>query len=159
METNTMKDKTFKSRLEELLELYPAATTDLEFNGYENDLQSKCFQWAWNFYPEYRRLLFCVNNNSENAIKGSMNRALGVVEGVSDMVQIYYKGVAFLEFKRATGRQRDKQKDFEAKCKMTGHLYILIRSFEAFQYVYLTLLSVSKDNPLKLKNEQVRDIG
>ncbi|SDT48020.1 hypothetical protein SAMN05192545_3960 [Maribacter dokdonensis] len=51
----------------------------------ESRLQQNIFSKHWNQYPEERRLLFAVNNNSFNAIKGAQMKSLGVVKGVSDL--------------------------------------------------------------------------
>lgn len=111
------------------------------FTGAEDDLQSKCFQWAWNTYPEHRRLLFHVNNKSKNAIEGNQMKAKGVVSGISDMVLIRQEGkVAWLEFKTVKGKQRDCQIDFENKVKKYSHDYYLIRTFEQFYTLYKKLM-------------------
>ena len=64
-----------------------------------NQLQSKCFLYFWNTYPELRGLLFSVNNNLTSSLKGKAGaarmaglKALGVVAGITDFI-FYYKGV------------------------------------------------------------------
>lgn len=109
----------------------------ITFTGAEDDLQAKCFQWAWNNYPMHRYLLFHVNNKSRNAIEGNQMKAKGVVAGVSDMILVYKGGVAFLEFKTLTGKQRDKQIKFEYAVTSRGHHYVLIRQFEQFKKVFI----------------------
>jgi hypothetical protein len=47
----------------------------------ESRLQGLCFQWHWNQFPNYRGLLHMNNNTAVNAIKGTLNRAMGVVKG------------------------------------------------------------------------------
>lgn len=116
----------------------------INFTGAEDDLQSKCFQWAWNNYPEERQMLFHVNNKSKNAIEGNQMKAKGVVAGISDMVLIRDKGrVVWMEFKTLTGKQRDKQKRFEDKVKSRGHIYIVIRTFEEFKQAFLYYLNLT----------------
>lgn len=135
----------------------------VNFNGAENDLQAKCFQWAWNTYPDHRRMLFCVNNNSKHIVEAMQNKALGVVEGVSDMILIFYGGVAGLEFKRPAtagrraGKQREKQKDFQEKVEARSHFYFIIDTFAMFKHIYMRLISVSADCPLTLKKKQPND--
>lgn len=99
----------------------------------EIKLQSKCYIDFHNSLPEYRGLLFAVNNNSQNAIKGSFNRAVGVVPGVSDMCLICPGGkVIWMEFKTATGIQSEKQKKWQTKVETQGHTYVIVRSENEF---------------------------
>lgn len=173
------KKKLFKKELTEFKEAYPNYDATLrggellnkpavgdeptKFNGQENDLQSKCFLWAWNTYPEHRRMLFCVNNNSKHIVEAMQNKALGVVEGVSDMILIYYKGLACLEFKRPAtegrraGKQRAAQVAFQEAVEVRGHFYFLINNFDAFKYIYMRLISVSAECPLTLKKERIKN--
>lgn len=102
----------------------------------ELKLQSQCFQWHWNTFPEERRLLHANNNNSQNAIKGAMNRSLGVVAGVADLEYAAREGVmVFMEMKTLDGYQSEDQKDFQAKVEARGHKYYIVRSLEEFQAI------------------------
>jgi hypothetical protein len=98
----------------------------------EIKLQSTCFLWHWNNYPNERGLL-CYNlNNSANKIQGNQNKALGLIKGRSDMVY-YKKGKAImLEFKTETGTQSKDQKEWEQRIKSEGFEYRIIRNFEDF---------------------------
>lgn len=106
----------------------------------EARLQAQCYQWYHNTYPSNRGMLFAINNNSVDARKGAINKAIGVVAGVSDMVLLSTDMVYFLEFKTLNGVQSEKQKIFEQntkKCK--NSLYIIIRSFEQFDQLVKNL--------------------
>lgn len=111
-------------------------TTDQDWS--EARLQAECHQWHWNedeFKP-FRRLLFTVNNNAHNRIKGAINKAVGVVPGVSDMVYLAF-GVHCIELKKPGERQSPEQRDFQAKATAQGHQYHLVRSLEEFkQLIY-----------------------
>ena len=99
----------------------------------EIKLQSSCFLWHWNTYPNERGLL-CYNlNNSANKIQGNQNKALGLIKGRSDMV--YYKNgkAIMIEFKTETGTQKPEQKYWEEIITKQGFEYHIIRSFEQFQ--------------------------
>jgi hypothetical protein len=99
----------------------------------EIKLQSTCFLWFHNTYPNERGLL-CYNlNNSANKIQGNQNKALGLIKGRSDMV--YYKNgkAIMIEFKTETGTQKPEQKDWEEIMTKQGFEYHIIRSFEQFQ--------------------------
>jgi hypothetical protein len=111
----------------------------------ESKFQATCFQNHWNFYPQHRRRLFCINNNSQNALKGAINKAIGVVSGVSDMIYLKPNGkVSFLEFKIPGGYQSEKQKQWEVLCKELGHEYVLIYTEDDFWS------AVELDNPIQV---------
>ncbi len=98
----------------------------------EIKLQSTCFLWHWNNYPNERGLL-CYNlNNSANKIQGNQNKALGLIKGRSDMV--YYKNgkAIMLEFKTETGTQSKEQKEWEQRIKSEGFEYRVVRNFKDF---------------------------
>ncbi len=98
----------------------------------EIKLQSECFCWHWNNYPDERGLL-CYNlNNSANKIQGNQNKALGLIKGRSDMV--YYKNgkAIMLEFKTENGIQSKEQKQWEETIKNEGFQYHIIRTFYDF---------------------------
>lgn len=102
----------------------------------EEHLQAYCFQWAWNNYPQYRRLFFHVQQNMfGNVYRGSINKAIGVVKGVSDFVIVGFKSVLFLEFKQPGGRQSPEQKDFENKVQSCGFKYVVVYSFFEFKTI------------------------
>ena len=95
--------------------------------------QSDCVTKIWNERPELRGRIFAVNNNSENEIKGAMNRAMGVLPGVSDTVFIgSYGRSIYIEWKTETGTQSKAQKEWQAIIESLGHIYHIVRSEEEF---------------------------
>ena len=104
-----------------------------------NQLQSKCFLYFWNTYPELRGLLFSVNNNLTSSLKGKAGaarmaglKALGVVSGVTDFI-FYYKGVLHAwDIKVGSDKLRPEQLDFIDKVTKNGGEGREIRSFEEF---------------------------
>jgi hypothetical protein len=106
----------------------------------EDKLQSECYLWFHNEFPELRGLL-CYNlNNSMNKIRGMMDKGMGLQPGRSDMV-FYYEGKAFMiEFKTVDGGQSKAQKEWEQKIKRAGFSYSIIRSLEEFQKLMLHLI-------------------
>ncbi len=96
----------------------------------EDQLQSTCFQWHWNNYPDERGMLFHVNQKARNAIEGNRMKAMGVVPGVSDM--IYLKGPVFIEMKTEDGKQSPDQKRFQKLTESLGFKYGIVRTFEQF---------------------------
>lgn len=99
----------------------------------EDKIQSECAQWFWNEYPSQRRMLVCINNNSQNALKGALNKAMGVVRGPSDMFLILPQRIIFIEFKTQSGVQKPEQIDFMNKVQDRGHLYLVLRSASQFK--------------------------
>lgn len=99
----------------------------------EEKLQSECTTWFWNTYPSWRRMLFHVDNNSYNATIGARKKALGVVQGVSDLILVLNGNVVFIEMKIPGGLQKPEQKDFETKVVSRNHLYIIIYTVEQFK--------------------------
>lgn len=100
----------------------------------EAKLQAKCFKWFWNTYPKERRTFYHVQNKAKNAIEGNKFKAMGVIKGIADMPWHTPSGkVCYFEFKTDTGTQSDEQKEFEARVKLRGGEYVIIRNFEEFQ--------------------------
>lgn len=104
----------------------------------EARIQSCCYIWFWNEYPEYRGLLFHIPNegNRESKTDGAYRKALGLVAGVSDLMLLVARGPYHglcIEMKTEVGRQSDVQKEWQLKVEKQGYKYVLVRSLEAFQ--------------------------
>lgn len=84
-------------------------------------------------YPQYRGLLFSINNNATDGKKGSINKSAGVVAGVSDMCLILTDmRVIWIEVKTSTGKQSENQIKWQSKVENINHIYIIVRSLEDF---------------------------
>ncbi len=94
----------------------------------EIQLQSSAFLNLWNKRPELRGRVFAINNNSQNAIKGAMNRSMGVIAGVADMAYLIQGSIVWIEWKTDTGRQSPEQKSFEQLVTRLGMRYYIVRS-------------------------------
>lgn len=107
----------------------------------ESRLQQDCYTWFHNTYPQYRGLLFEINNNSENAREGMRHRCMGRVKGVADMCLLAPGGVSvFIEFKTETGVQSPAQKEWESTITNAGHRYCIVRTEQEFRnliHIYL----------------------
>lgn len=99
----------------------------------ESKLQTLCYTWFHNTYPDHRGLL-CYNlNNSKNRIDGARNRAMGLQPGRSDMV-LYHQGRSIMiEIKTVNGNQTTKQKQWQQLIEDHDFEYVVIRSLESFQ--------------------------
>ena len=102
----------------------------------EDKLQAACVKWFnENYRHEHNRMLFHVDNNSWNAIIGAKKKALGVIDGPSDLVLITEYNVSFLEAKTSTGEQSEGQIDFMSKVIERGHEYYIFRTIERFKEI------------------------
>jgi hypothetical protein len=106
----------------------------------EDKIQSDCYVWFHNTYPQHRGLL-CYNlNNSKNKIDGARNKAKGLIAGRSDMVLYYQSNAIMIEFKTSDGVQSAGQKEWEALVRSNGFQYHIIRSLSEFQSLILSIL-------------------
>ena len=106
----------------------------------EERIQTDCYVYFHNTFPEHRGLL-CYNlNNSKNKIDGARNKAMGIQKGRSDLV-LYWQGSAvMIEMKTPTGEQSPEQIEWQRKVEEQGFEYHLARSLEEFQKIILTIL-------------------
>ena len=112
------------------------ATSKQACNLSEIQMQSKAFINLWNTRPDLRYRVFAINNNSQNGIKGAMNKSMGVVAGVADMCYLKPEGkVVWIEWKTEIGKQSNEQKEFEKVCRELGHEYVIVRSEDEFLQV------------------------
>lgn len=88
----------------------------------EAQLQSKCAELMYFFYPNDWKRLVCVHNNSIRA----NTQGFGIVPGASDMYFIADQGrTIYIEFKFGSNKQSPDQIEFEALLKRLGHTYVL----------------------------------
>lgn len=99
-------------------------------------LIAECFQWHWNEFPEERRMLYGVNNNSSSIIEGNRNKAKGVVPGILDFCYICTDGrVAYLDAKVGNDRPSEEQIDFCEKLTDRGIFWQFFSSLEEFKQI------------------------
>ena len=115
----------------------------------EGKIQSDCYTWFWNQYPQYRKCYFAIpNENSRadsSAISGAIRKAMGVTKGVADTFMAVQKGDyggLFIEFKTATGTQSPDQKQWEVIIQNQGYLYRVIRSLDEFKELVIWYLGL-----------------
>lgn len=88
----------------------------------EQQLQSKCAELLYHFYPNEWKRLVCVHNNSFRA----NTQGFGIVPGASDMYWLEDWGkIKFIEFKFGKGFQSRAQIEWMAQCSVLGHDYYL----------------------------------
>lgn len=99
----------------------------------EADIQADFFEKVKLFFPGLpNKLLFAVpNGGSRNKIEAKNMKRQGIKTGVADVILLIpRRGYASLclEFKTATGRQSDEQKEFQRQAEACGSKYVVVRS-------------------------------
>ena len=106
----------------------------------EARLQSDCFLWAHNQFPQLRGLLFMVNNEIPRIKGESLNafaarvsrlRAMGLIPGVADMILL--SPLTCFEFKLPGETQRSDQIAWQASVQAVNIPYYIIKSFKQWQ--------------------------
>jgi hypothetical protein len=107
----------------------------------ELQLQSQCFQWAWNNYPDTRRCLFHVpNGSSRNKIEATQLKASGVVAGVHDLLFQWDGQLFCFELKVGANKQSAEQIAFGKAMEAQGAICYEIRSLEQFQEIFKAII-------------------
>jgi hypothetical protein len=108
----------------------------------ELQLQSKCFQWAWNEYPETRRLLFHVPNGGKRSKREAMNlKASGVVAGIPDMPFLWKGRLYAFEFKVDRNGLSDDQEETFIRWSEHGATCCEVRDVEGFKSIFQTIIN------------------
>ncbi len=96
----------------------------------EIQLQSKCSELLYWFYPSDWQRLVCVNNNDRKANTSNV----GIVPGASDMYYLLPEGrVLLIEFKFGNkSHQSEKQVRWEELATSLGHSYVICRDEQTF---------------------------
>lgn len=95
----------------------------------EIQLQSKCAELLYWFYPNDWKRLVCVNNNDRRANTSNV----GIVPGASDTYWLAELGVTlFIEFKFGNNDQSVKQVEWHMICERLGHTYCICKDETTF---------------------------
>lgn len=99
----------------------------------EAKLQSKCYQWAYNTYPQLRGLLFSVpNGGTRNIREAQYLKATGLTPGIPDMI-LLIKGIIGIEFKSTTGKLSPQQIKIHEIWRANGCRVEVINNEDSFQ--------------------------
>jgi hypothetical protein len=105
----------------------------------EAKIQQEIFIWYHNSFclavHVPRCSIFAVPNDSSSKEETMRKLATGMIAGVSDLIVLQPNKILFVEVKSDTGRQSDKQKDFENIVKSLGFEYHLVRSLDDFKKI------------------------
>lgn len=114
----------------------------------EIQLQSKCAELLYFFYPDHWKRLVCVHNNS---LKANVS-GFGIVPGASDMYWLMPNGrVRFIEFKFGkNAKMSDAQHEWYAILKRLEHEYYICDT-ESFFWLLIEL-----DAPVEADIEKLK---
>lgn len=112
----------------------------------EAAIQSKCVIWFHNAFPEYRGLMFSINNNSEHVVRAMNRKSMGLVPGVADTCLFLQGDAYFIEFKTESGKQSPAQKEWQTKIVNQHGQYFICRTFEQFTLIVYNILSRIPDS-------------
>ena len=97
----------------------------------ENEIQRSIVNYFKHQYKKY--CIFAVpNGGSRNVIEATKMKATGTLAGVSDLIVLLPNKCLFIEVKTDTGKQSDKQKEFENTVKILGFEYYVVRNLNDF---------------------------
>lgn len=127
----------------------------------EDQLQASCWQWAWNTYPQTRRLLWAVPNGGNREIKVAIVlQATGVIAGVHDLHFLWQGVLHTFELKVngneltedrvvLTGSGRTKvifgQREWAVKMREQGGLCWCIKELEQFKLILRLIVTGEYD--------------
>jgi hypothetical protein len=107
----------------------------------EDKLQSECFQWAWNTYPQTRRLLWAVpNGGSRHPLEAMKLKSTGVVKGVHDMHFFWNKRFFTFELKVGVNKLSAEQAEWQRLVEKHGAICYEIRNFDMFKDIFSNLV-------------------
>lgn len=105
----------------------------------EDRLQSDCFLWFHNNYPQYRGLLFHVpNGGNRDAREGNKFKAMGVTPGIPDLILLLPESggkIMGIEFKTETGRTSPAQDKIHSAWRGVGCYIEVVRGVERFKEI------------------------
>ena len=102
----------------------------------ESKLQSLCFMWHWNTYPDERMRLYMNHNNAKNRIEGAILKGMGLIAGVADMSFLRSDGrIVYIELKIKGGRQSKAQREFENMARANNAFYFIAYNLDQFQKI------------------------
>jgi hypothetical protein len=120
----------------------------LQFKS-EDQMLAYAFQWAWNNYPQTRRLLFHVPNELDrlpgeskqsHLRRLSQAKAKGVVAGIQDFLFLWRGRLYAFEFKLPAGTVSDAQAEVHLVWNEHGTATYIIRSVEKFQEIFISII-------------------
>jgi len=105
----------------------------------ESQLQQKIIIWFKNNYQiKNKGLIFAVpNGGSRNILEAKNLKLTGQMAGVSDLIVLLGNKCIFVEVKIEKGIQSDVQVIFQKRVEFLGFEYILVRSLQDFENIFI----------------------
>lgn len=123
-------------KFEEMLKLNKKSGSRKKQDDEEHRIQTAMVNWFRLQYPKMRHNLFAVpNGGRRDAVSGARLKAEGVLAGVADLILLKsnrFYGALLIETKTRAGKQRESQKEWEAKITADGYKYVIVRSLDDF---------------------------
>lgn len=123
-------------KFEEMMKLNKKSGSRKKPDDEEHRIQTDMVNWFRLQYPKMKHNLFAVpNGGRRDAVTGARLKAEGVLAGVADLILLKsnrYFGALLIETKTRTGKQRESQKEWEAKITSDGYKYVIVRSLDDF---------------------------
>lgn len=119
----------------------PKKAENLDVDNSEAHIQQQIVIWFWNTYCRQdcnpRSLILSIPNEGDPRLA-----MLGARAGAADLLVFYAQPprpprIIFMEVKTPAGRQSPNQRKFEAHVKAMGMEYILVRSLQDAQSVFV----------------------
>jgi hypothetical protein len=115
----------------------------------EIQLQAKCFQWAWNTYPQLRDgALFAVpNGGKRGVIEAQQLKASGTVAGIEDLILTWpsldgIPRIYGIEMKTKDGVLSKEQKKIHKRHRELGwYVFERVETLEEFQDIINNILT------------------
>lgn len=77
----------------------------------------------------YKGVWFCVQNEAKrHRITAMIQKAMGLIPGVTDFVFVWEGGALFVELKAGSNKQTESQRFFAVWCRQARLTYVLCRS-------------------------------
>lgn len=103
----------------------------------ESNLHAQIFQAIHNKYClhtipiDNRGIIFRVKNEGKkNVVQQGIEKSMGLIAGVSDLIFIWHQTVIFIEVKTEKGKQSEKQRYFQDVVSANGFHYLVTRSVQ-----------------------------
>lgn len=122
---------------DEMVELQQKSKTGRKkHRDLEHKLQCQMVKWFRMQYPNMKHNLFSVpNGGRRDEVTAAKMKAEGALAGVSDLILLKsnrFYGALLIETKTQTGKQSDKQKEWQQKITNDGYKYVVVRSLDDF---------------------------
>lgn len=116
----------------------------------ESKIQIAFFDWIKLQYPKFAAFCLHIPNGGKMGIaRGRILKRMGVKAGTADVLFMWrkkYFGGLWLEFKSATGKQSESQKEFERLCHIAQYDYQVVHSVDEAMEAFKRYMSLEEED-------------